>query len=72
MISEHPDPARGKRLSQVLNRVMATGKPVRAVTNESWEDRRQRKEVEALWLPLGTDGSIQRVIAVSILKIEGF
>lgn len=67
LISAHPHPARGKRLAQVLRHVMATGKPVRVVTNQMLPEKRGKKQVEALWLPLGVDGVIQRILAGAIL-----
>ncbi len=68
LVSEHPDAARRERFQRALSAVIETRKPLHLRTDKTEVDRGMRHELQALWLPLGRDGTVTQIIGLSILK----
>lgn len=70
LISQHPNRARGERLMAALTRVAATAQPLHMKTAEEMRERYETRHIESLWLPFGSGGTVELVLAQSILKIH--
>lgn len=65
LVSEHPDPGVRLRFGLVMQRVVATGLPLRSLSMRRTGSLLHDARTEGLWLPLGEAGQVEQILAQS-------